>query len=425
MTTDSTFQQLALMEPLQEALREKNYTTPSPIQLQAIPHLLEGRDLVGCAQTGTGKTAAFALPILQRLALQPAPRRGRRMRALILTPTRELAAQIGESFATYGSKLSLRHAVVFGGVGQNPQVKALDNGLDILVATPGRLLDLIQQKHAVLDSVEVFVLDEADRMLDMGFVHDVKKIMSYLPPRRQSLLFSATMPAPIQEIADRLLHDPVRVEVAPVATTAERIRQEVCFVEKSKKRSLLIHLLNEHPTGLVLVFVRMKHGANKLVEQLARNGIAAAAIHGNKSQTARERALEEFRAGKVRVLIATDIAARGIDVKGISLVINFDIPNEPESYVHRIGRTARAGADGIAISLCDGEERAYIRQIEKLIRQPIPVRSAQPFHCEQASAGVDKRAAQLARPKPLQPRMPPARPGRGNRSGRTMRSGHR
>ena len=347
-TSDTTFAELHLSEPILRALEEKNYTHPSPIQAGAIPHLLAGKDLVGVAQTGTGKTAAFALPILHLLNAHPKPRVPCSPRALILTPTRELAAQIGDNFAAYGKNMKLRHAVIFGGVGQMPQVQALSKGLDILVATPGRLLDLHQQGHMKFGQVEIFVLDEADRMLDMGFVHDVKKVMARLPERRQSLLFSATMPPAIQEIAGRLLHNPARVEVTPVASTAERIQQRVCHVPKDQKRNLLVHLIQGQPEGLILVFVRMKHGANRLVEQLGRAGIAAEAIHGNKSQGARLRALENFRTGKSRVLVATDIAARGIDVKGISLVVNYDIPNEPESYVHRIGRTARAGAEGIA-----------------------------------------------------------------------------
>ena len=389
MTPTTTFAALKLAEPIQRALAEKKYTTPSPIQARAIPHLLEGRDLMGCAQTGTGKTAAFALPILQRLTEQPKTRVPHKPRALILTPTRELAAQIGESFEAYGKNLRLRHTVIFGGVGQNPQTRALRNGVDIVVATPGRLLDLSQQGLIDFDAVEVFVLDEADRMLDMGFAPDVKRIMAKLPEKRQSLLFSATMPRPIMEIADRLLHDPVKVEVTPAATTVERITQHVCHVDRRDKTRLLAHTLGEHRDGLVLVFSRTKHGANKLVKQLGQSGTRAEAIHGNKSQSARERALEQFREGRVRVLVATDIAARGIDVKGISLVINYDIPNEPESYVHRIGRTARAGADGKAIAFCDPEERPWLRDIERLIRLEVPVIADHPFAI--AAPGPDHR----------------------------------
>jgi len=376
---ESAFAGLALAEPIQRALAEKNYVQPSPIQARAIPHLLEGRDLIGLAQTGTGKTAAFALPILHRLQARPQARVPRAPRALILTPTRELAIQIGDNFTAYGRHLRLKHAVIFGGVGQGAQDQALRSGLDILIATPGRLLDLAQQGLMKFSAVEIFVLDEADRMLDMGFVHDVKKVLAQLPPRRQSLLFSATMPEAIQELAAGLLHQPVRVEVAPVSSTAERIRQEVCHVDRENKLRLLLHVLEENPRGLVLVFSRTKHGANKLAEQLSKNGVPAEAIHGNKSQGARQRALEGFRSGSIRVLVATDIAARGIDVKGISLVVNHDIPNEPETYVHRIGRTARAGAEGVAVAFCEPEERSWLRGIQRLIRQDIPVREDHPF----------------------------------------------
>ena len=375
----TTFAELSLAEPLLRALNEKSYTIPSPIQAGAIPYLLQGRDLIGIAQTGTGKTAAFALPILQRLAAHPAPATPRRPRALILAPTRELAAQIGQSFASYGKFLNLKHTVVFGGVGVHPQVQALARGVDIVVATPGRLQDLERQKAVYLDKVEVFVLDEADRMLDLGFVHEIKRIITKLPPKRQSLLFSATMPLAIQELASSLVHNPARVEVTPVASTVERIQQHVAFVDRGQKVKLLAHKIGEQTEGLVLVFVRMKHMANKLVEQLAKEEIRAEAIHGNKSQGARQRALENFRSGRSRVLVATDIAARGIDVKGIALVVNFDLPEEPESYVHRIGRTARAGRDGIAIAFCDSSERNLLRQIERLIRQSIPVLKGHPF----------------------------------------------
>jgi ATP-dependent RNA helicase RhlE len=368
-----TFASLQLDEPLLRALQEKNYTVPSPIQAQAIPHLLLGKDLIGLAQTGTGKTAAFALPILQHLGRNPKPVAPRRPRVLVLAPTRELAAQIDQSFATYGKHLKTTHAVVFGGVNINPQIRMLARGVDVLVATPGRLMDLERQKHVSLDQVEVFVLDEADRMLDLGFVHEIKRIIAKLPTRRQSLLFSATMPPAIQALANSLVHHPVRVEVAPVSSTAERIEQQVAFIERDNKRKLLIHLLGREETGLTLVFVRMKHMANKLVDQLAHAGLKAEAIHGNKSQGARERALENFRSGRSRILVATDIAARGIDVKGISLVVNFDLPEEPEAYVHRIGRTARAGAEGRAVAFCDRSERNLLRGIERLIRREVPV----------------------------------------------------
>ncbi len=378
-TIPVTFASLALSEPLQRALADKNYTEPSPIQAQAIPPLLEGRDLIGVAQTGTGKTAAFALPILQRLAESHRPHAPKCMRALILTPTRELASQIQDSFKAYGKHLKMSSAVIFGGVGQHPQVMRMARGLDVLVATPGRLLDLCQQGHVRLDRVEVFVLDEADRMLDMGFIRDVRKLMAMLPAKRQSLLFSATMPGEIQSLADSLVHNPVRVEVTPVATTAERIDQHLCHVQRSNKMPLLVHTLKQHPEGLVLVFVEMKHAANRVAEQLDGHGFRAEAIHGNKSQNARVRALEQFKTGRSRILVATDIAARGIDVKGISLVINFDIPEEPESYVHRIGRTARAGAEGKAISFCDVSERSQVRAIERTIRQAIPLMNDHPF----------------------------------------------
>ena len=379
MTEPITFASLNLAEPIQRALAAKNYLHPTPIQAGVIPHLLEGRDLIGCAQTGTGKTAAFALPILHRLAASPRRSGRARPRALILTPTRELASQISDNFAAYGRHLDLRHCVIFGGVGQNPQVRALQAGIDILVATPGRLLDLMQQGQLSLDSVEVFVLDEADRMLDMGFAPDVKRVIAKLPSPRQSLLFSATMPAPIREIAGRLLTNPVEINVAPVSSTADRIEQTVCHVAKADKGRLLLHVLTEHQGDRVLVFSRTKHGANKLAKGLVLKGIRAEAIHGNKSQGARERALDGFRRGSVRVLVATDIAARGIDVKGVSLVVNHDIPNEPESYVHRIGRTARAGADGHAVAFCEPDERGYLRDIEKLIRQQIPMDADHPF----------------------------------------------
>ncbi len=378
------FADLALIEPLHRALAEKDYTIPSPIQAKAIPFLLQGRDLIGVAQTGTGKTAAFALPILQRLAAHPAPTTPKRPRVLVLAPTRELAAQIQQSFSSYGKFMKLSSAVVFGGVSASPQIRTLARGVDILIATPGRLQDLERSKHVVLDKVEVFVLDEADRMLDLGFVHEIKRIITKLPPKRQSLLFSATMPLAIQELASSIVHNPARVEVTPVSSTAERIEQHVAYVNRGDKAKLLVHFINKHPQGLVLAFVRMKHMANKLVDQLYKDGVKAEAIHGNKSQAARERALSNFRAGHSRVLIATDIAARGIDVKGIALVVNYDLPEEPESYVHRIGRTARAGMDGIAIAFCDSSERNLLRNVERLIRKPIPLIKDHPY-ADQAS----------------------------------------
>ena len=369
-----SFEDLALVAPIRQALGEEGYGTPTPIQAQAIPHLLVGRDLLGIAQTGTGKTAAFALPILQRLAAEKSPpSRRKTARVLVLTPTRELAIQIGDSFRAYGRHLGLRRAVIFGGVGQNPQVAMMARGVDILVATPGRLLDLVGQGHVVLDGVETVVLDEADRMLDMGFIHDVKKLVALAKNRRQTLLFSATMPPDIARLAAGILRDPIRVEVTPPATTVAIVEQRVVFAERGDKREILCAMLKDPAMARVLVFTRTKHLANRVVEQLGRSGFAADAIHGNKSQSARQRALEAFRTGAVRVLVATDIAARGIDIDGITHVVNYELPNVPDTYVHRIGRTARAGAGGTAISLCDGEERAYLRDIERLIGQKVPV----------------------------------------------------
>jgi ATP-dependent RNA helicase RhlE len=376
----SDFAALGLIPALLRAVADEGYDRPTPIQVNAIPPVLGRRDLFGCAQTGTGKTAAFALPILQILAAAP-PRRAdpAPIRALILSPTRELASQIGDSFQAYGRHLRLRTAVIFGGVGATPQIERLGRGIDVLVATPGRLLDLAGQGHVALDRIEIFVLDEADRMLDMGFIHDVRRIIRLLPAKRQSLFFSATVPPDIQSLAGTILRDPVRVEVTPPATTAERVTQSVYFVDKALKRHLLAHVLKDRTITRALVFTRTKHLANRLAEHLARDGIVAEAIHGNKSQSARERALGNFRAGATPVLIATDIAARGIDIDGISHVINYELPNVPESYVHRIGRTARAGADGIAISFCDREELPYLRDIEKIIRQKLPTVTDHPF----------------------------------------------
>ncbi len=392
MPTASGFDHLGLIEPILRAIRAENYTAPTPIQAQSIPHLLQGRDLLGCAQTGTGKTAAFALPILQRLATAKRNPGARAMRALILTPTRELASQIDDSIAVYGRHLGLRHAVVFGGVGQGRQVQALSRGLDILVATPGRLLDLINQRHARLDAVEVFVLDEADRMLDMGFIHDVKRIVALVPKQRQTLLFSATMPPDIARLADSMLSNPARVAVTPVASTAERIDQYLLEVDRGNKPALLATVLKDPGIKMALVFTRTKHGANKVVQQLGKSGIGADAIHGNKSQNARERALDAFKAGRIRVLVATDIAARGIDIDGITHVVNYDLPNVPETYVHRIGRTGRAGASGVAISFCDREEKAYLRDIEKLIRKAVPVVENHPYRMAVGAAGPAQAA---------------------------------
>jgi len=368
-----TFETLRLMEPILRALREQRYEVPTPIQAEAIPPLIEGRDLLGIAQTGTGKTAAFALPILDFLARDPQPPRPGQPTVLVLTPTRELAAQIGESFRRYGRYLDIGHTVIFGGVGQGPQTKALRRGVDVVVATPGRLLDLTEQGHIDLRAVEVFVLDEADRMLDMGFIHAVHKVIDDLPRERQSLLFSATMPRDIRSLADAILIDPVRIEVAPPATTVDRVTQSVLHVEKRDKRALLGEVLRDPALERVLVFTRTKHGANRVVRYLRSLDERADVIHGGKSQGARERALEGFRTGRLRVLVATDIAARGLDVREITHVINLDLPNVPESYVHRIGRTARAGRNGTAISFCAQDEREHLRAIEQQIRMSVPV----------------------------------------------------
>jgi ATP-dependent RNA helicase RhlE len=374
------FTDLDLIEPLVRAVHAAGYTTPTPIQEQAIPHVLTGRDLLGCAQTGTGKTAAFALPILQRLVAAPPARPGQRaIRVLVLSPTRELAAQIGESFTVYGRHTGLTNTVIFGGVGQTPQTDALRRGVDILVATPGRLLDLMGQRFVRFDRLEVLVLDEADRMLDMGFIHDVRRIIAAVPRQRQTLFFSATLPRDIQTLARDILTDPVRVEVTPTATTVEAIRQEVYFVEKADKRALLAHLLGDPAITRALVFTRTKHGADRVVRHLVRGTCRAEAIHGNKGQGARERALANFKRGVTRALIATDIAARGLDIDAVSHVINFDLPNEPEVYVHRIGRTGRAGAAGIAYSFCDLDEREYLTDIERLIGLAIPVATEHPY----------------------------------------------
>jgi len=372
-TAPSAFAALGLSAPLLRAVAAEGYEIPTPVQSRCIPHVLAGRDVLGCAQTGTGKTAAFVLPILQNLAAKP---KNGRIRTLILAPTRELAAQIGERTSAYGANLGLTNAVIYGGVGQRGQEDALRRKPDILIATPGRLLDLMEQGYVKLDAVEVFVLDEADRMLDMGFIHDVKRIVREVPAKRQTLFFSATMPPVIAELSGRILIDPVRVEVVPQATTAEKIEQTVHHVTKRDKRALLEKVLKEPGVDRALVFTRTKHGANRLVEQLDRAGIRAAAIHGNKSQGARERALDGFKNGDIPVLIATDIAARGIDVDGITHVVNYDLPNVPEQYVHRIGRTARAGAGGHAIAFCDEDERGLLKDIERVIRQRIPVADA-------------------------------------------------
>jgi ATP-dependent RNA helicase RhlE len=375
------FNELPIIEPILKALAEEGYTQPTPIQEQSIPHTLRGRDMLGCAQTGTGKTAAFAIPILQRLLESEKPNQDRRrpIRCLILTPTRELAIQIEESFKAYGRHLPLRHAVIFGGVSQKAQTDALQRGVDILVATPGRLLDLIQQGFVRLRDLEIFVLDEADRMLDMGFIHDVKKVIAQLPQKRQTLFFSATMPPEIAGLANSILTDPLTVSVTPVSSTAEKVSQSIFFVEKNDKKRLLIHLLEDRSIRSALVFTRTKHGANRLAGDLVKAGVRTEAIHGNKSQTARQNALKNFKNGTTRVLVATDIAARGLDIEELSHVINYELPNVPETYVHRIGRTGRAGASGEALSFCEAEELPYLKDIQKLIKQTVPVVEEHPY----------------------------------------------
>ena len=393
-----TFSELKLIEPIQQALQTLGYTKPTPIQAQAIPLLLEGKDLLGCAQTGTGKTAAFAIPILQLMQQQPQGQQqkgARRIKALVVTPTRELAIQIDESFGDYGKNLHLKHTVIFGGVGQKAQTDILQRGVDILIATPGRLLDLINQRYISLSDINFFVLDEADRMLDMGFIHDVKKLIALLPKKRQSLFFSATMPAEITKLANTILVNPVRVEVTPVSSTADTINQELYYVDKGNKNGLLMHLLETENIRTALVFTRTKHGADKVVKVLNAHGVKAAAIHGNKSQNARQKALADFKDQTLRVLVATDIAARGIDIDELEHVINYEIPNIPETYVHRIGRTGRAGANGTAISFCDAEEKPFLKDIVKLIGKNIPVIGDHPFPftgvIPEKKAGNDRR----------------------------------
>lgn len=413
-----TFSELGLAEPILRAVAADGYENPTPIQAQAIPQVMAGKDLFGCAQTGTGKTAAFALPILHHLwTNRPAPGSGRKIRVLVLSPTRELAAQIEESFSSYGRHTPLRTGVIYGGVSQNPQVKTLRNGIDVLVATPGRLLDLMNQGHVDLRAVEIFVLDEADRMLDLGFFPDIRKVVARLSAERQTLLFSATMPADIRELANSILKDPVTVHVAPVSSTADQITQGVYHVAKRNKPTLLRHLLKTADITRALIFTRTKRGADRVVRQLEIAGINTAAIHGDKSQGARERALDGFRAGRIPVLVATDIAARGIDVDAISHVFNYDMPNVAETYVHRIGRTGRAGAVGIALSFCDHEERGDLKAIERLIHRPIEIRNdhpeykqpnddgQQPLSQEQGASGEQQFARRFAtgRPAPRRP----------------------
>ena len=408
-----TFDDLHLLPELLKALHATGYERPTPIQQQAIPHVLDAQDLLGVAQTGTGKTAAFTLPLLQRLTQarpQNQPTGARAVRALVLTPTRELAIQIGESFETYGQFLKLRHTVIFGGVSQHPQVQALKRGVDVLVATPGRLLDLIGQGFIDLKRLEIFVLDEADRMLDMGFIHDIRRILPLLPKQRQSLFFSATMPPTIRELADTILRNPVQVAVTPVSSTAETVEQAIYLVEKTDKPYLLLEVLEDPKLRRVLVFTRTKHGADRVAKGLNAKGVGAEAIHGNKSQNARQRALANFKSGETRVLVATDLAARGIDVDELSHVINYELPNEPETYVHRIGRTGRAGAEGRAISFCDAEERAYLQDIQRLINQQLPVIDTHSY-AQNDVAPVPLKGPNITKPKGSAGR--PPRPGRG------------
>jgi ATP-dependent RNA helicase RhlE len=376
------FSELGLIEPLQKAVAHEGYKTPTPIQEQAIPVVLAGRDILGCAQTGTGKTASFVLPLLQRLHEQKQAARisGHPLKALILTPTRELATQIHESIETYGRFLNLKSVVIFGGVSQSRQVADLRRGCDFIVATPGRLMDLMNQHYIVLNGIEYFVLDEADRMLDMGFVHEVKRIIGRLPRKRQTLFFSATMPPAIQSLVREILTNPVHITVTPEATTAELVDQKLYYVQKSEKRALLHHLLKTNPQESVLVFTRTKHGADRVARDLNHAGFKATAIHGDKTQQSRERSLQGFKDGKMQIMVATDIAARGIDIDDLALVVNFDLPNIPESYVHRIGRTGRAGAFGKAISFCDFEEKIYLKDIQKFIGQTVPVETNHPYH---------------------------------------------
>ncbi len=406
MNTTHTFADLKLIEPLLKSVERSGYTQPTPIQMKVIPHLLEGKDLLGIAQTGTGKTAAFSLPLLQILAENPKRRVAKQVRVLVLAPTRELAIQVHESFQTYGESLKMKLALAFGGVSQVPQVHTLSSGADVLVATPGRLLDLLMQGHVSLAGVEAFVLDEADRMLDMGFINDIRKILAVLPKKRHNLLFSASMAPEMERLVNSILVNPVKVAVTPPSSTAELINQSVMFVDKSQKRELLAHLFADNEFKRVIIFTRTKHGANRVSEFLDRVGVSSRAIHGNKSQSARQNALNEFKAGRLRALIATDIAARGIDVDNISHVINFELPNEPETYVHRIGRTARAGTSGVAISFCDAEEIAYLKQIERVIKKSIVVDREQPFHSDAAQNSNARPPVQQnsGRPRGQQPR---------------------
>lgn len=410
-----SFEKLNIIKPILSALQTEGYTSPTPIQEQAIPIILNRNDLLGCAQTGTGKTAAFAIPILQILQADPFyGKEPRTIKTLILTPTRELAIQIGESFKAYGRNLTLKQTVIFGGVSQGPQALKLKHGVDILIATPGRLLDLMNQKLVSLHHVKIFVLDEADRMLDMGFIHDVRKVIAKIPQKRQTLFFSATMPAEIQSLSQSILTNPQKVEVTPVSSTAETVEQGIYYVEKSDKKKLLIHVLNDKSIKTALVFARTKHGADKIVKDLVKAGIQAEAIHGNKSQNARQNALNNFKGGKIKALVATDIAARGIDIDALAHVINYELPNIPETYVHRIGRTGRAGASGKAFSFCDEEEMDFLKDIQKLIGQVIPVIEDQPYHMRGADFRMTQPKAKKAAAK---------KPAASNRSSQAGASG--
>lgn len=408
-----SFNNLPLIEPILAALSKEGYTNPTPVQQQAIPAILQGKDLLGCAQTGTGKTAAFTIPVLQLMHQQlngQSPKH--HLQTLILTPTRELAIQIGESIAAYGRYLPFKHQVIFGGVKQYAQAQAIRNGVDIIVATPGRLLDLMQQRIIDLSTIKYFVLDEADRMLDMGFVHDVKRIIAKLPAKKQTLFFSATMPGEIKQLAGMLLNNPVKVEVTPVSSTVDIINQQVYYADKMQKLSLLVHLLKDESIETILVFIQMKHHADKLTRQLNNAGIRTEAIHGDKMQNARQRALENFKNRKTRVLVATDIAARGIDIDDLTHVLNYDLPNVPETYVHRIGRTGRAGAAGTAISFCDWSEKSFLNDIQKLIKKTIPVVKDHPFDNKMMHSEPVKAAAPAASFGGMR---------RGGRGGRTFR----
>ncbi|MBV9044071.1 MAG: DEAD/DEAH box helicase [Alphaproteobacteria bacterium] len=408
---NTTFESLGLSEPLLRALSAENYTQPTPIQLRAIPALLAGRDLLGIAQTGTGKTAAFGLPLLQHLSQNQSRAQHKATRALILAPTRELAVQIEQSLKTYGRHLNLRSTVILGGVSQNTQINAMKNGVDILVATPGRLLDLVNQRQVRLDSVRYLIVDEADRMLDMGFIKDVRRIVAMLPKERQSMLFSATMPDDVVKLVGDMLRTPERIEVSPPTRTADRIDQHVIHIEQRNKRALLTHLLKDDAMKRVIVFTRTKHVANRVSDHLEKSGFAADAIHGNKSQNARQRALDGFKSGSVRVLVATDIAARGVDVDNVTHVINFELPNDAESYVHRIGRTARAGTEGIAISFCDPNEKTQLRDIERLVRKPLPVMTHDVPPEAFVQAAANENRGEHRRPNPARP---PQAPGERN-----------